>query len=487
MKRFFLLALFAALCVSAIVLFNTLMHRPGEHNPIKEVVVAVDEDKISRHMAQAIQFQTVSHQSQPLDSSQFEGFINWTKQAYPVVYAQLEVRRLGAYTLLLKWKGSEPQLQPILLTAHYDVVPVIPGSENLWRYPPFAGAIADGAVWGRGALDDKSAVVSMLEAATLLLEQGYQPQRSVYFSFGHDEEVGGMAGAGSVVDYARAQGLNFLWSLDEGSFLLENMIPGVEQLLGIINVAEKGSLTLQIVAKAAGGHSSMPPTSTAVGILAQAISALEATPVPGGLEGLAAQMFDTASRYMPFGPRLLFANQWLFKGLIEDNLSQSTFMNAMIRTTTAPTMLSASSKVNVLPIEAVATVNFRLHPRDSVEDIVAHVNSVLASEQVEVRVPAGGGRAASVISATDGPGYLHISQSVREIKPSAVLTPGVMIAASDTRHYGKIADNSYRFNPMVVSQRDIATFHGTNERITIANLVLATQIYSRIIENGAKP
>jgi len=385
----------------------------------------------------------------------------------------------------LKWPGLNSELKPILLTAHYDVVPVIPGSEKLWSYPPYDGVIKDGFVWGRGALDDKSAVITLLEATSLLLKQEFQPERSVYFSFGHDEELGGANGAGSVVAYAQANDLQFLWSLDEGSFLFKNMIPGVSQIFGTINVAEKGSVTLQIVAKAVGGHSSMPPRQTAVGILAEAISKLEANPVPGGLEGLAAAMFDTASRYMPFSKRLLFANQWLFKGVIEDRLSAVPSMNAILRTTTAPTMLTASTKINVLPIEAIATVNFRLHPRDTVEDIVNHVKSIVESDKVEVRVGKNAGRAASEVSSIVSKGFKVLEQSVYEIDAETILTPGVMIAGSDTRHYGKVADNSYRFNPMVVTQKDIATIHGTDEHISIENLVLATKTYTRIIVNGS--
>lgn len=486
MKKTLLSLLAIALLFVAVIIVRTFMHQPISREGLEIVSVDVDEEILTRHMSEAIKFKTVSYQSKALVEEEFTGFIEWVKESYPLVNQQMSIELIGGYTLLLKWAGSQPELEPILLTAHYDVVPVIPGSEHLWSYPPFDGKIADGSVWGRGALDDKSAVITLLEAATLLLEKGFNPQRSVYFSFGHDEELGGPQGAGSVVRYARKNGLNFLWSLDEGSFLFKNMIPGVDHVLGTINVAEKGSVTLNIVAKAAGGHSSMPPSQTAVGILAQAITRLESTPVPGGLEGLAAQMFDTASRYMPFSMRMMFANQWLFKGIIEDNLSKSTFMNAMIRTTTAPTMLSASTKVNVLPIEAIATVNFRLHPRDSVEDIVNHVKSIVASDQVEVRIPKDSGRPASRVSEIKAVGYETIERSVYEIHDAAILTPGVMIAGSDTRHYGKVSKNSYRFNPMTVTQKDIATFHGTDESISVANLVLATKIYSRIIQNGSK-
>ena len=485
MKKILLSALSVFVLLILVLVARTLMHQPVDPSAVALVNVDVNEDQLATHMSEAIQFKTVSYQSKQMDEEEFDGFLNWMEKTYPGVFTSLEVQRLGGYTLLLKWPGSDADLKPILLTAHYDVVPVIPGSEALWSHPPFDGVIADGAVWGRGALDDKSAVITLLEATSLLLQQGFRPERSVYFSFGHDEEKGGPDGAGSVVKYAQEKNIQFLWSLDEGSFLFKDMIPGVSQIFGTINVAEKGSVTLQVVAKAAGGHSSVPPRQTAVGILAEAILKLEVNPVPGALEGLAAEMFDTASRYMPFSMRLLFANQWLFKGVIEDSLSESPFMNAMLRTTTAPTMLSASTKTNVLPIEAIATVNFRIHPRDTVADVINHVKSVVETDQVEVRVNKNAGRPASRVSSTQSKGYHVVEQSVYEIMPDTILTPGVMIAGSDSRHFGKVSDDSYRFNPMLVTSRDLATFHGTDERITIENLVMATKAYTRIIVNGS--
>jgi carboxypeptidase PM20D1 len=485
MKKVFGLLVSGIVLLALVVVIRTLVHTPQDLDVAAVLkTVDVDENAIVNHMSEAVRFRTVSYQSKKLPVAEFEGFINWAENTYPEVHTSLTLTRLGEYTLFYKWAGTDESLPPILLTAHYDVVPVIPGTEGRWTHPPFDGVVADDYVWGRGSLDDKSAVITLLEAATHLLKQGYQPERSIYFSFGHDEEVGGPNGAGSVVTYAKENNIEFLWSLDEGSFLFRNMIPGVSKLMGTINVAEKGSATLDIVAKAAGGHSSMPPPDNAVGTLARAITRLEAEPIPGGLDGLSMETFDAASRYMSFGMRMLFANQWLFKGILEDRLFAITFMNASLRTTTAPTMLAASTKVNVLPIEAVATVNFRLHPRDTVESVIAHVERVVADENVEVRPR--GGRPASRVSDSNGPGYKVVELSVREIEAEAFMTPGLMIAGSDSRHYGKISNNSYRFNPLTVTAADLPKIHGTDENVSIANLVLATKIYTRIIQNGGR-
>ena len=486
MKKIALAFVLIIAVTAAVVVIRTANHKPRQSESVARIDVVVDERSIANHLSEAVQIQTVSHQnSDDVDLEAFETFVSWIEDTYPEVGNAMTLRRLGGYTMLFRWPGTNGSLAPILLTGHYDVVPVIPGTEKHWTHAPFAGVIDDGIIWGRGALDDKSAVIAQLEAATLLLREGYQPGRTVYFSFGHDEELGGGNGAAAVAVYLKENGVQLAWSLDEGSFLLDGLLPGVEQLIASINIAEKGSLSLEIVAKGVGGHSSMPPQQTAVGDLAEAITRLEANPIPGGLSGLSEDMFDTISRSMPFGPRMFFANRWLFGGLVEDQLAASSFGNAMMRTTTAPTMLSASPKVNVLPIEAVATVNFRLHPRDTVEGIIEYVTSTVGSERIEVRGDQRFARPASEVSDWRSIGFGVVEQAIREIWGDVIVTPGLMIAGSDSRHYGQVADNALRFNPMQIGPDDLTGFHGTNEKITIANLAQATRTYVRIITLGA--
>ena len=485
MKKTLLAILLIAFVMLFLVLVRTARHTPQQVESIPRLEIALDEELMAAHLGEAIRIPTVSHGNPELiEAEAFEEFIAWVAATYPEVSRSMTLTRHGDYTMLYRWAGENDALAPILLTGHYDVVPVIPGTEKLWNHPPFAGQIVDGVIWGRGALDDKSAVIAQLEAATGLLKAGYQPDRSVYFSFGHDEELGGFKGAASVAEYLGSEGVQLAWSLDEGSFLLDGMLPGVEPLVASINVAEKGSLSLEIVATSSGGHSSIPPRQTAVGHLAEAINKLDANPIPGGLTGLSLEMFDTISRHMPFGSRVFFANQWLFGDLVEGQLSATAFGNAMLRTTTAATMLSASVKVNVLPIEAIATINFRLHPRDSVEDVVEYVKSIVENERIEVRHASGFRRPASDVSDSDSSGYRAIERAVREIYGDVIVAPGLMVAGSDSRHYGKVADNSFRFNPMIVGPDDLTGFHGTNEKISVHDLAEATRTYTQIIRHG---
>ena len=242
-------------------------------------------------------------------------------------------------------------------------------------------------------------------------------------------------------------------------------------------------MNLMIVAKAKGGHSSTPAKRTAVTILAEALVKLEKEPLPGSLEGLSAAMFDEVSKHMPFGYRFLFANRWLFGGLIDSQMSSTPVINAMIRTTTAPTMLSGSIKSNVLPIEASALINFRLHPRDSIKSVTEHVRRIVGSDEVEVRSL--GGMEASGISSWDSPGFNIVASSLDKIYGDVVSVPGLMIAASDTRHYSKIADNSFRFNPFSIVPEDMTGFHGTNESIDVDSFVSGIKTYIEIIREGS--
>ena len=466
----------------SIALIRTLMHSAPKPTVNVGLTADIDGEAATNNLAASIRFKTISHQDKEKFSPQeFEGFIKWAADTYPEFHSAMQLEMLE-YTLLFKWEGSDNSLAPILLTAHYDVVPVIPGTESIWEEEPFAGVISNNRIWGRGALDDKSGVVGMMEAATYLITNNFQPARTVYFSFGHDEEIGG-GGAAQVTEKLKQEGVQLQWSLDEGSFVNRGFFPGVDKLVAPINVAEKGIMNLLIVAKAKGGHSSTPPKKTAVTILADALIKLENEPLPGSLEGLSAVMFDEVSKHMPFGYRFLFANRWLFGGLLDSQMSSTPVINAMIRTTTAPTMLNGSIKSNVLPIEATALINFRLHPRDSIESVTEHVRRVVGSDQVEVRTL--GGMEASGVSSWESPGYEIISSSLSKVYGEVVSVPGIMIAASDTRHYSKVADNSFRFNPFSIVPEDMTGFHGTNESIAVDSFIAGIKTYVDIINEGS--
>ena len=478
-KKAFLWVILALVVLAAVILVNTFRFAPeplAVSSPIKK---PVDAAVVSTHLAKAISFKTVS--TTP-DDPGFSAFREWLPIAYPEVYKTMESQVLGGGTLLLKWAGSDASVKPVLLTGHYDVVPVNPGTLDQWTHAPFAGTVGDEYIWGRGALDNKSAVIAMLEAAEALLAKGFQPKQTIYFSFGHDEEIGGFSGAAAVVQYFKDNDIQLAWSLDEGSYVLDKIFPGLENPVASINVAEKGSVSLLVTASGAGGHSSMPPQETAVGTLAKAITKIEANPLPGGLSGVSESMFDGLAPHLGFTQRMLFANRWLFGSLLEGELSKTASTNAMLRTTTAPTMLSGSIKQNVLPTQAVATVNFRIHPRDNVEGVLKYVQDLVASDKVTVEILGGRGSSASNVSSHTSEGYKAISESLREAFGTIIVLPGLTVAGTDSKHYSKVADDAYRINPFIVGNDDITRFHGIDERISVKNMEQGVAAFMLLIE-----
>lgn len=450
--------------------------------------LVVDKAGVTETMAAAVRAKTVSGLLDPAGvAAEFDTLHALLKTRYPQVHATLQREVVGAHSLLYTWKGSDPSLKPVALMAHQDVVPIAPGTEAMWKKPPFAGIVDGGFVWGRGTLDDKSNLVTQLEALEMLLKAGVKPRRTVHFVFGHDEEVGGQRGAVQIVQLLQQRGVKLEWVLDEGLAVTEGVMPGVKQPVALIGLAEKGSVSLRLTATAPPGHSSMPPGpgQGAVGRLATALARLDAQPLPGGIQGAAAEMFQAVAPELPFGQRLALSNLWLTRPLVERMLSKGAATNAMMRTTTAITMLNAGVKDNVLPGRAEAVVNFRILPGDTVESVQAAVKRIVADEGIEV-APLGPGFNPSRLSTSRSESFRLIERTVREVFPDAVVAPGLMLAASDARHFDGISDASYRFMPIRFDSADLQRPHGTDERIAVDQLVDMVRFYHRLLSQATQ-
>lgn len=481
MKRFFMSLAGVLVLLLGVLVFNAVrFSAPTTPSaPNYAISVAPNGDELAQQLSEAIQFQTLSEENGNADDKEaFDNFTAWLEQTYPQVFASLSVQRFNQHTLLLHWQGTANNA-PVLFSAHYDVVPVNPGTEQDWQYPPFAGTIADGMIWGRGALDDKSTVVALMASVNALLAQNFSPTNDIYIAFTHDEELGSELGSQAVMTYFKENGINLAWSLDEGSFVLSGIAPGVDKDIASINVTEKGFLNLKLTASAAGGHSSMPPKDTAVTLLANALVKLHNAPLPGSLEGVSKQMYSNIARHMDFPKRFLFANMWLFKPLLNNFLASSPSGNAMLRTTTAPTMLSGSIKANVLPATATATVNFRLHPRDTIDDVITWVKNAIDDDRIKI-APLEAFEAANV-APSDTKGFADLSEAAGAIYADSIITPGITIAATDSRFYSQITD-AYRFTPMVITLSDVESIHGTNEKVSIDNMINAVRFYAAVMQ-----
>ncbi|GMV44788.1 MAG: peptidase M20 [Pseudomonadota bacterium] len=482
-----LLALVAALAL--VLVANTLRQRSRQLAAAPLQPLAVDVGAVAEALAEAVRARTVSGlpEAAAETAAALERLQLQLRARYPRVHAALELERVGGASLLYTWRGSDAKELPIALLAHQDVVPVAPGTEALWTRPPFDGVIEGGFVWGRGTLDDKSSLVTQLEAAERLLAEGFAPRRTVYFAFGHDEEVEGHAGAQAIVELLRRRGVRLEYVLDEGLAVTEGVLPGVRQPLALIGLAEKGSVSVQLVATAAPGHASMPPAApgaSAIGMLSAALVRLDRQPMPGGIQGAAAAMFEAVAPELPFVQRLAMSNLWLLRPFVERRLSEGAATNALMRTTGAMTILSAGNKDNVLPGRAEAVLNFRILPGDSAAGVIEHVRRVIADDRIEVQA-LGAAFEPSRLASPDTAGFRTVARAVREVFPDALVAPGLMLAASDARHYDVLADASYRFMPIRFTPEDLARPHGTDERIAVAQLADMVRFYHRLLQLAA--
>ncbi len=473
----------------AVVLLRAATSSSQQVPVIAQTVIASDLDGAVERLAEAVRFETIAKADPTeLDPAPFAAFHAWITQTYPGLSGVLRREVVDGHSLLYTWKGLDPALPPLLLLAHQDVVPVEDSTLPDWEQPPFAGVVADGWIWGRGTLDDKISLVAILESVESLWRAGFQPQRTVMLAFGHDEEVSG-AGARAIAALLKERGLTFQMILDEGLAVTHGIVPGLDQPAALIGLAEKGYLSIDLTVAGDGGHSSMPPAHTAVGVLAEAITRLEANPMPAHMDGPIAGMFGALGPEMGFGNKLVFSNLWLLGGVVRGKLEAANSTNASIRTTTAVTMVAGGVKENVLPQEATATVNFRILPGDTIEDVLRHVEEAVDDSRVTVRMRPGFRSEPPAISSTTSPGWEVMQRTVRQSFPDAVVAPHLSVGATDARAYTGLSDSIYRFSPLRLHKdtHDTGRIHGTNERVSVENFGEAVQFYGQLITNAAGP
>jgi len=487
LKSLLKLALIGVVVLAIAVAVNTVRQGTRQLQVAPAAPLAVDEKAAGESLAVAIRARTVSSADDAqFNADQFAALHAHLAHRYPRVHAALKREVVGGLSLLYTWEGSDAQAAPIALMAHQDVVPIAPGTEGDWQAEPFSGTVKDGFVWGRGAWDDKANLIAELEAVEALLASGFKPQRTILLIFGADEEVGGGRGAKQIAALLQQRGVKLEFVVDEGMLITEGVMPGLKGSAALVGVAEKGYLSVKLEAKATPGHSSMPPASgrAAIAQLSQALARLDAVPMPGGVRGVAAEMFDTVAPEFEGFNRIALSNRWLFGSLLEGQLEKSASTNAMMRTTTALTIVHAGNKDNVLPGRAEAVVNFRLLPGDTQADVIEHVKRVIANDGIAVSALPGNSEA-SKVSPTDGSAYQAVNRTVRELFPGTIVAPGLVLGATDARHFEPLSQQVLRFSPVRAKPEDLSRFHGTNERIALANLAEMIRFYHRLLQTSA--
>ena len=461
----------------AVLVLRALLFNPKPRKETGREAVSFDKAAAVDALQKLVQCKTISYNDPAMeDDGEFRKLIDMLPGLYPRVFDTCSFRELPDRALLFRWPGKA-DAAPSVMMAHYDVVPV---NEESWDKPPFAGMIEDGVLWGRGTLDTKVTFNGVLSAADHLIAKGFQPENDIYFAFSGGEEVNGM-GAVNIVNYFVQHGIQPALVVDEGGAVVENVFPGVKEPCGLIGIAEKGMMNVCYTARSGGGHASAPPPKTPVTTLAKACRSILKKPFKMHLTKPAAEMFDTLGRHSSFALKLVFANLWLFKPVLDliCRLSGGE-MNALVRTTTAFTMMEGSNARNVIPAEAKLVSNMRLNPEDSVASAKAYLEKVVNDDAVELTVLES--FEPSPISETGCESWDKVASAVAQTWPGCIVSPYLMVQCSDSRHYRDLSRHVYRFSAMDMTAEERRSIHGNNEKIRLESIARAVEFYIRLMK-----
>ncbi len=461
----------------AVLLIRTVAFRPKAQPPLTGEAVSFDKDAAVDALQKLVQCKTISYNDRAAeDEAEFRKLIDLLPGLYPKVFEVCSFQELPDRALLFRWPGKKSDA-PSVMMAHYDVVPV---NEDSWDKPPFSAIIEDGVMWGRGTLDTKVTFNGVLSGANALIADGFVPENDIYFAFSGGEEVNGM-GAVNIVNYFQENGIQPALVVDEGGAVVENVFPGVKAPCGMIGIAEKGMMNVQYTARSNGGHASAPSPKTPITTLANACRRIVKHPFKMHITKPAAEMFDTLGRHSSFVFRLLFANLWLFRPVLNLYCKLTGGeINALVRTTTAFTMMEGSNARNVIPAQASLVSNMRLNPADSVASAADYLRKTVKDDAVETTVLES--FEPSPISETGCESWDKVAAAVANTWPGCIVSPYLMVQCSDSRHYRDLSNHVYRFSAMDMTAEERKSIHGNNEKIRLESIAKAVEFYIRLMK-----
>ncbi len=460
-----------------VILVRTLMFVPPKAEREEPESVNYDGEKAVSDLSEMIRCKTVSNVDASLDDeAEFEKFKALLPRLFPKVYGACELISVNERALLFRWRGETAE-NPTVLMAHYDVVSVV---DELWDKPAFDGIVENGIIWGRGVIDTKGSLNAVLQAAEQLISEEFLPKCDVYFAFGGNEEVNG-GGAPAIVNYFKEKNIIPGLVLDEGGAVVNGVFPGVSAPCAVVGIAEKGMLNVSYEVNGGGGHSSAPLPNTPIDRLSAACVSLKKSPFKFTLTEPTRQMFDTLGRHSTFVYRMIFANLWCFAPVLNliTKLSGGQ-INAIARTTLAFTQMEGSKGINVIPPYAKMASNSRILPGETMDSVLEKIKKTVNDDKINISII--NGMNPSVISRTDCEGFMRVKAAVGDTWQDAIVSPFLMTACSDSRHWGVISDRVYRFSPFTLTKEEQATIHGNNERVSVSAVKQAVEFYIRLIK-----
>ena len=445
----------------------------------------VDLNRFRKNLSDAIKFKTIADkEAANTDWAVFDAFHDFLKERYPLMHEKLELTVIARGSLVFRWKGTRSDLDPIALLSHQDIVPISEGTLDDWKHDPFEGVDDGEFIWGRGALDMKNHLIGVLESVETLLSEGFVPERDVYILLGHNEEVmcaTSENGATCICNYLKEKGVHLDAIIDEGGAILPVEVKGViNKHLAGIGVAEKGYADVEVAVTAKGGHSSQAPNHTAIGHLADVIKDIENHQFKAKMSPMMRELFDKIGRNCTYPARLVTCNLKLLEPALTKAMSFIPPAASMLRTTFGVTMASGSPQANVLPQRASVTVNFRIFPGQTVDDVLEHLHKVIKNKKVEINLLPGW-KNPSAVSPTDTRSFKVIEKICHSMDDKAVVAPYLVMGGTDACHYQAVCENIYRYSPFLVSTSLLLTTHGTNERIPVSVMEDAVKFFKRYI------
>ena len=473
-----ILGILAAFCLLLVI--RALLVKDTAEQPEHYEKPEIDLEAAVKKVQGAIQIPTISMRDDTIPDKPFYDLQAYLEKTFPLFHEKAEKRVIEKYALMYKIEGSDPTLKPAMFMGHQDVVPP---QEEGWTYPPFSAEVADGCIWGRGSFDMKSQLVSIFEATEMHLREGKMPKRTMYFCFGHDEEIAGK-GAQAMCKVLKEEGVEFEFIFDEGMNPVNASLVGIDGPLALVGVCEKGWVNAKIIAKGTAGHAAMPPKETTAVSLAKAVVKLNKHQMKARFTPTVNMLIKSVCPKASFKFRLLMANADILKPLVKPILLRiSPAVASMLRTTMAFTVLHASDAANVMPDESYAVVNCRVNLGEKVEDVKTHMQKVLGSKY-EIELATLGQHEPTSMSDLDSFGWRMMQKTVAEVFPGGVTAPFPFVAGTDSKFYDELTHCTFKFSPHITDAKYRAGMHNVNEYFKVSDVESDIQFYFRFMQNS---